>query len=112
MFGRCKRLLNLLETPIFSEVNEVFKDNSNFVSSLLYFDPPPFNNFSKSLKPTDPPPPVYYELESITVNPNENQEVKVKMQSIEVTDKKSLHANHSSSTPLPNVKPNVGTPGR
>ena len=49
-----------------SEVNKVNKDNSIFVSFLLYFVPippliltPPFNNFSKSLKPPvilTPPP--------------------------------------------------------
>ena len=59
MFHYCKRLRNILEIPMLSEVN-IFKDNPNFVPSLLYFIPsvyfdPPFNNFSKSLKP---PPPV------------------------------------------------------
>ena len=33
----CKRLRNILEIPMLSEVNKVFKDNPNFVSSLLYF---------------------------------------------------------------------------
>ena len=39
MFRYCKRLRNILETPMLSEVNKVFKDNPNFVSSLLYFVP-------------------------------------------------------------------------
>ena len=52
-----------------SEINKVNKDNPIFVSFLLYFVPispppayfdPPFNKFSKSLKPS-----VYYEPESI-----------------------------------------------
>ena len=42
MFGYCKRLRNILEiVPMLSEVNKVFKDNPNFVSSLLYFVPSP-----------------------------------------------------------------------
>ena len=58
MFGYYKRLRhvrNILEIPMLSEVNKVFKIIPIFVSSLLYFVPTlPFNNFSKSLKP--PPP--------------------------------------------------------
>ena len=56
-FRYCKRLRNILEIPMLSEVNKVFKDNPDFVSSLLYFVPPtvyfdpPFKNFSKSLYP-------------------------------------------------------------
>ena len=34
-----KWLRNILEIRILSEVNKVFKDNPNFVSSLLYFVP-------------------------------------------------------------------------
>ena len=74
----CKRLRIIPEIPILSEVNKVFKDNPNFVSSLLYYvttssfiltapppPPPPFNNFSQSLKlPRLIWPPVYYEPES------------------------------------------------
>ena len=41
VFRYYKRLLNILEIPMLSEVNEVFKDNPNFVSSLLYFVPTP-----------------------------------------------------------------------
>ena len=40
MFRCCKLLLNILEIPMLSEVNKVFKDNPNFISSLLYFVPP------------------------------------------------------------------------
>ena len=59
MFLYCKRLRNILEIPMLSEVNKVNKDNPIFVSFLLYFVPtpplprlfcPPFINFSKSLK--------------------------------------------------------------
>ena len=62
-----------------SEVNKVNKDNPIFISFLLYFvptpcayfDSPPFNNFSKSLK--TPPfiltPPIYYEPESTKYKP-------------------------------------------
>ena len=39
MFGYCKWLLNILEIPMMSEVNIVFTDSPNFVSSLLYFVP-------------------------------------------------------------------------
>ena len=39
LFTYCKRLRNILEIPMLSEVNKVFKDNPNFVSSLLYFLP-------------------------------------------------------------------------
>ena len=41
MFGYCKLLLNILKIPMLSEVNKVFMDNPNFVSSLLYFSHPP-----------------------------------------------------------------------
>ena len=42
MFCYCKRLCNIPEILMLSEVNKVFKDN-NLVSSLLYFVPhPPF----------------------------------------------------------------------
>ena len=37
----CKWLHNILEILMLSEVNKVFKDNPNFVSSLLYFVPTP-----------------------------------------------------------------------
>ena len=54
----CKWHLNILEIPMLSEVNKVNKDNSIFVSFLLYVVStpssilnPPFNNFSKSLNP-------------------------------------------------------------
>ena len=40
MFRYCKRLRNILEIPMLSEV-KVFKDNPNFVSSLSYFVPTP-----------------------------------------------------------------------
>ena len=64
MFRKYKRLRNILEIPMLSEVNKVDKDNPIFVSFLLYFVPPayfdpPFNNFSKSLN--RPPPPVYFD---------------------------------------------------
>ena len=41
MFRYCKRLRNILEIPMLSEVNKVFKDNPN--SSLLFYSlfPPP-----------------------------------------------------------------------
>ena len=41
MFRYCKRLRNILEIPMLSEVNKVFKDNLNCVSSFLYFVPTP-----------------------------------------------------------------------
>ena len=54
----CKWHLSILEIPMLSEVNKVNKDNSIFVSFLLYVVStpsfilnPPFNNFSKSLSP-------------------------------------------------------------
>ena len=61
MFHYCKRLRNILEIPMLSEVN-IFKDNPllYFIPSV-YFDPP-FNTFSKSLKPPRliwPPPPPF-----------------------------------------------------
>ena len=45
MFRYCKRLHNILEIPMLSEVNKVFKDNLIFVSFVstpppVYFDPP------------------------------------------------------------------------
>ena len=60
VFRYWKRLRNILEIPMLSEVNKMFKDNPIFFSFLLsvlfppnpvYFDPP-FNNFSKSSKYT------------------------------------------------------------
>ena len=41
MFRYCEWLRNILEIPMLSEVNEIFKDNPNFVSSLSYFVPTP-----------------------------------------------------------------------
>ena len=41
MFRDCKRLRNILEILMLSEVNEVNKDNPIFVSFLLYFVPTP-----------------------------------------------------------------------
>ena len=38
MSGYCKRLFNILEMPMLTNLI-VFKDNPNFVSSLLYFVP-------------------------------------------------------------------------
>ena len=49
MFRYCKRLRNILEIPMLSEV-KVFKDNPIFVSFRIYFVSTP---------------PVYYETESI-----------------------------------------------
>ena len=43
MFAYGKWLLNILEIPMSSEVNKVFKDNPNFVCSLLYFVPTPIH---------------------------------------------------------------------
>ena len=37
--ARRKRLHNLLDIPMLSEVNKVFNDNPIFVFSLLYFVP-------------------------------------------------------------------------
>ena len=60
MFRYCKRLRNILEIPMLSEVNKVNKDNLSFVSFLFYFVPtpparayfdPPFNNFSNPWSP-------------------------------------------------------------
>ena len=57
VFRFYKWLRNILEIPMLSQVNKVFRNNPISVSSLLYFVPipayfdPPFNNFSKSLKP-------------------------------------------------------------
>ena len=60
MFRLCKRLRNILEIPMFSEVNKVNKDNPIFVSFLLYFVPtPPLILSPRLLKPPvyfDPPP--------------------------------------------------------
>ena len=41
MFGYHKQLLIIQEIPMLSKVNKMFKDNSNFISSLLYFVPNP-----------------------------------------------------------------------
>ena len=49
MFRYCKRFHNILEMPMLSEVNKVYKDNYIFVSFLLYFAPNP------------PPPPAYFD---------------------------------------------------
>ena len=37
--ARSKRLHNILDIPMLSEVNKVFNDNPIFVFSLLYFVP-------------------------------------------------------------------------
>ena len=40
MFGYCERLLNILEiSAMLTAKLIVFKDNPNFVSSLIYFVP-------------------------------------------------------------------------
>ena len=41
MFRYCKQLRNILEILMLSEVNKLFKDNPNLVSSLLCFVPTP-----------------------------------------------------------------------
>ena len=59
-----KRLRNIIEIPMLSEVNKVSKIILFSSLSFFYILPPPlilippFNNFSKSLKP---PPPVYFD---------------------------------------------------